>query len=948
MITKKQQEARLFRYYPGDFGELTVRVIHMNLIFDVFDDHTQVSSKLNAEVLDQSIRELVLNAKELEIISISCDAAPVSYSYDRDESLLTVSFERELPPKTRFTVATKTICFPSDHILEGLYYDRTPPDAPPTQITQCQQWGFQRLVPCIDTMTAKCTYTTTIIADERYTRLLSNGDVSVPRTHVGDGRVSITYDNSVTPMAPYLFFLGVGSWEIFSREFEYPDGQQCQLELVIPPGSDPEVANVALKAIADAILWVYLYTGPGRYQNQAGKEELRALINERDSLKSSGSSAERLEMIREKIRSIDTGLTTGYQYTGTVYREIGMQNSDFGGMENVGNTTIAMNRIMPYPQMSDPAFEYMIRVKVHEFYHNLNGSEVTGKTPFELWLNEAVTAFVETAYHAYLFGEPYTRLQTVLTLFAPSTGTFALDSGSASLPIEPDGFNDPNDLITGITYVKAAEFVRMIETLMGKEQFVRGLDLYHTRYRHTNATWQQWIDAMEEVSGQEFSGMAHAWLKQTGFPVLTVTGSYDEKMRQYVLSVRQAYPEDGTPWTLPFSAALVDASGKDLAVQLQRLELAETFVVFQNVEKPAFLSLNREYSFYGKVETTYDPESLHLQVLLDSDRVNRFLALYRLAEHEIIALIDDPRKQPSKTYVDLYYKILADETLSQEMGGLLLTLYDTVDAPGYSHRYQALYDARRALEKAIAIRHTAALIARYHRHDRVVPLTAAIEEQVPAIKERQLKNTCLAILSTLDTPDVHHLIRSQVAGRGVATDRLRAFSLYLNSSAADRLEVMELFGKVAADHPVSWESYLAAVGGCSAPDAVELIRKVALSPLFQIKQVNDHRALYGSFAANRKVSLQTSEGRDLLLEVLLELAPVNQNSTVSLLRAFGAIDQMEEEYHVTLIGLLAGLKDRLSRDEVPVVWNTIRRLVAGAPTARKAYEAQHGKITGMD
>jgi aminopeptidase N len=948
MVTKKQQESRLFRYYPEDFGELTVRVTHMNLVFEINDDHTRVRSHLNAEVLDQPIRELVLNAKELEIVSVSCDDLPVAYTYDRENSLLSVSFGRELPQKTRFTLQTETICHPSDHILEGLYYDRTPPGAPPTQITQCQQWGFQRIVPCIDAMTAKCTYTTTIIADERYTRLLSNGDISVPRTPVGDDRVSITYDNSVTPMAPYLFFLGAGSWETFTREFEYPDGRTCRLELVVPPGSDPVVAGFALQTMADAILWVHLYTGRGRYHNEQQKKEILALIDERDVLKSSGNSAERLKEVREKIRSLSAGLETGYQYTGTVYREIGMQNTDYGGMENVGNTTITMNRIMPYPQMTDPSFEYMIRVKVHEFYHNLNGSEVTGKTPFELWLNEAVTAFIETAYHAYLFGERYTRLQTVLTLFAPSTGTFALDAGSASLPIEPDGFNDPNDLITGITYVKAAEFVRMIETLMGKEQFVKGLDLYHTRYRHGNATWQQWIQAMEEVSGQEFSGMAHTWLKQTGFPILEVTGSYDEKLRQYVLSVRQMYPEGGYPWTLPFSVALVDDRGRDLAARMERLELPETFVVFQDVDKPAFLSLNREYSFYGKVMTAFDPESLHLQALLDTDKVNRFLALYRLAEHEIIALMDDPAAVPSKAYVELYYRVLTDEVLSAEMGGLLLTLYDTVDIPGYAHRYQALYDARRALEKAIALRHTEGLTARYHRHDRLVPLTAPLAEQVPAIKERQLKNTCLALLSTLDTPEIHRLIRSQLAGGGVATDRLRAFSLYLNSSAPDRLEVMEAFGREASVHPVSWEGYLAAVGGCSAPDAVRLIRTTAKSPEFRINQVNDHRALYGSFAANRKTSLQTPEGRDLFLEVLAELSAVNQNSTVALLRAFGAIDQMEEAYHLPLIGLLVRVKERISRDQVPVVWNTIRRLIAGAPRAREAYEAEHGPIPDME
>ncbi|NYT07291.1 MAG: DUF3458 domain-containing protein, partial [Methanomicrobiales archaeon] len=491
-----QEQSRLFRYYPEDFGELTIKVIHMDLVFDIYDQYTRTTALLSAEVLDTPIRELVLNAHDLEILAVSCDAAAVHVDYQHDRNLLVLSFDRDLPAHSRFSVRTETVCRPSDHILEGLYYDRTPDGAPPTMISQCQQWGFQRIVPCIDDMTAKCTYITTIIADERYTSILSNGDVSIHRHPAGPGRVSITYNNTVTPMAPYLFFLCVGTYDTFTRELEYPDGLRFGLELLVPPGSDPGVADYALQVLADAILWVYLFTGPGSYDRIREKEEIQYLIRERDRLKGTNGDPEKLGEIRKRLRDLAAGITPGYQYTGTVYREIGMQNSDFGGMENVGNTTIAMNRIMPYSQMTDPAFEYMVRVKVHEFYHNLNGSEVTGKTPFELWLNEAVTAFMENACHARFFGEEYSRLETVLGLFAPSTGTFALDAGAVSLPIEPDGFNDPNDLITGITYVKAAEFVRMIETLMGKEQFVRGLDLYHTRYRHGNATWQQWIAAM--------------------------------------------------------------------------------------------------------------------------------------------------------------------------------------------------------------------------------------------------------------------------------------------------------------------------------------------------------------------------------------------------------------------------------------------------------------------
>ncbi|OPY41221.1 MAG: Peptidase family M1 [Methanoregulaceae archaeon PtaU1.Bin222] len=222
MISREQEHSRLFRYYPSDFGALTVKVIHMDLVFDMHDRDTRASSRLTAEVLTSPVKDLELNARDLEIISVSCDRAAVSFGYDHNRNILTLTFDPELAPYTLFTVTTESVCRPSDHILEGLYYDRTPEGAPPTQISQCQQWGFQRIVPCIDDMTAKCTYTTTLIADERYTCLLSNGDVAIPRHTVGPGRVSITYDNTLTPMAPYLFFLCAGTYDIHRRALHTP------------------------------------------------------------------------------------------------------------------------------------------------------------------------------------------------------------------------------------------------------------------------------------------------------------------------------------------------------------------------------------------------------------------------------------------------------------------------------------------------------------------------------------------------------------------------------------------------------------------------------------------------------------------------------------------------------------------------------------------------------
>jgi aminopeptidase N len=939
--------ARSYRYYRTDFGELPFDVIHMDLIFDIFDDHTRVDSRLKIKVRNKDLDSLEVNAKNLEIISISCDQSPIRYTYDEQRALIAISFHQPIPAHSECVLRTATICRPSTATLEGLYYDATPPGAPPTQITQCQQWGFQRLVPCIDKMTAKCTYTTTIIADRRYTNLITNGDVIRERHPAGEGRDSIQYANTITPMAPYLFFLGVGTYDTFTREFEYPDKRRFTLELLVPPGTDEQVASHALEVLADAIMWIYLFTGPEQYTRPDERHRIWNLVHERDRLIKSGNEPQRLEEIQNDLLTLTRSIVTGYAYTGTVYREIGMQNSDFGGMENVGNTTITTNRIMPFPEMTDPSFEYMVRVKIHEFYHNLNGSEVTGQSPFEIWLNEAVTVVVEEQNHAFLFGEAYSRLQTILTLLSPEGGTFALDQGPAAMPIEPDGFNDPNELITGVTYVKAPEVVRMMATLMGWETFVQGLHLYHTRYRHGNATRGQWIEAMEEVSGLSLSGMAQTWLKSTGYPILQATRTYDPAQRRLSILLTQKSSQggdDATVWEFPFRFACVNSKGMDMVDKIHHVTARDTTIVIDDIDCPAFLSLNRGYSFYGKVSDSADMEELLLQVRHDSDMINRFNAWYRIVDREKMRLLLDPSAAPSTHFVDLFIELLSDESLMKEAGGQFLTIFETVEDERFAHHYRALFNTRRTMIRAVAEKYKDRLIALYRNYSRTPEEDTYLTRMVAEIRSRQIKTVCLAALATLDTPDMHRLIKSQFETATSATDRLVAFGLYCNSSAPDKEELLMAYQEQSAQHPVSWEAYLASVAQNSSDDTVSIVRRVEASDAFHIEQANDQRALYVRFAMNRKISLQTDVGRTFMTSMLIRLAPVNEYSTGRALQAFAGMEKMEEEYQAAVVRILVDLMATLTPEKTPSVYNTILRILDGSPHAVRAYESEYGAI----
>jgi aminopeptidase N len=944
---------RLYKYYPEDFGELTVDVLHMDLVFDIYDDRTNVKSMLRVRTKDAPVEKLELNCRNLEIRAVSCIQSEVSYKYRKNDAILEINFREEIPPHTEIAVITDTVCRPTKNILEGLYYDETPPDAPPQQITQCQQWGFQRIVPCIDDMTAKCTYKTAIIADSRYTNLITNGDVAAERHTVKPGRDKIVYDNSVTPMAPYLFFLGAGTYSTFKREFEYPDGGTFMLELLVPPGSNAEAAEKALEILHDSVMWVYLFTGPEQFDKEKLpiRKKLWELMRKREKMKLEAkpeNTLDELKKIRDELSELVENINPGYKYTGTVYREIGMQNSDFGGMENVGNTTITTNRIMPSPQMTDPAYEYMIRIKVHEYHHNQNGSEVTGKSPFEIWLNEAVTVHVEEQYHAFLFGKDYQRLGRVLELLAPASGTFALDSGATCMPIIPDGFNDPNDLITAVTYVKAPEYVRMVEALIGKDTFVKGLDRYFKKFRHSNATTQDWIEAMEEESDQSLKEMSETWLNQTKFPIVEVSAEYDRAARKFTFFLKQNYPAGGKPWEFPFRAALVDENGKDLAAIFERVSGETAEFTVENVDMPAFLSLNRGYSFYGKIIYKASQDELLLQVRKDSDIIGKFTAFYTLVDREKLRLLKNPDSNPSEDFIELYYRLLNDRQLLERAGGQFLTIFESVEDDEFAHRYQALYDAKQKLLKAVAWKYRNSVVSAYrYFEDSSVPRDGALEEKARVIKNRQAKNICLGILATLDTPDIHALIKQQFETATCATDKLSAFAAYLNSSAPDKVEVLRAFEAESKRNLVAWEAFLAVIGNNSSVDAVEIVREMEKSNAFRIEQANDQRALYGSFARNRKKSLETEEGRALMAEILRKLTPVNEYSTVNLLNAFANIDLMEEKYHAPLTKILADLLEELDPNKFPCVYNRIRKILLGTPKAVEACELIHGKISAL-
>lgn len=81
----------------------------------------------------------------------------------------------------------------------------------------------------------------------------------------------------------------------------------------------------------------------------------------------------------------------------------------------------------------------------------------------------------------------------------------------------------------------------MLEALLDRDGFRRGMDLYVARHDGEAATCDQFVAAMADANGRDLSHFLR-WYGQAGTPRLTLEQSHDAATGTYALTVSQHAP----------------------------------------------------------------------------------------------------------------------------------------------------------------------------------------------------------------------------------------------------------------------------------------------------------------------------------------------------------------------------------------------------------------------
>ena len=420
---------RLAEYRPPDFLIDTV-----DLVFELGDSDTRVKSRLrvrrNPEGSDRAV-PLYLDGEELILLSLALDGEPLGANRYQlpAEGGLVLA---NVPDA--FTLDIETRISPeSNTALSGLYMSGG------NFCTQCEPEGFRRITYFVDRPDIMARYTTTIVAEKaRFPVLLSNGN-PVESGEAGDGRHWAKWVDP-HPKPSYLFALVAGDLVAVPDRFTTRSGKEVALAIWVRRGDDDKCGH-AMASLKKAMRW---------------DEDV-----------------------------------FGLEYDLDVFNIVAVSDFNMGAMENKGLNIFNTRYVLAKPDTAtDTDYQNIEAVIAHEYFHNWTGNRVTCRDWFQLSLKEGLTVFRDQEFSADQGSRAVRRIAEVRTLRAIQ---FPEDDGPLAHPVRPDSYIRIDNFYTPTVYNKGAELVRMIHTLIGREGFRRGMDLYIQRHDNHAATIEDFV-----------------------------------------------------------------------------------------------------------------------------------------------------------------------------------------------------------------------------------------------------------------------------------------------------------------------------------------------------------------------------------------------------------------------------------------------------------------------
>ncbi|PCI33807.1 MAG: aminopeptidase N [Alphaproteobacteria bacterium] len=832
--------------YLKDYRVPDFQIERVDLAFDLRDGVTHVRATLSVTRQSEDGAPLKLDGHDMILTSVVIDGQRLNPDqYQLSDHQLIIP---QVPDQFELVIEND-IDPGTNTALEGLYISKG------MYCTQCEAEGFRRITYFLDQPDVMATYRVRIEADKAaYPVLLSNGN-KTDQGALADGRHFTVWDDPF-PKPSYLFALVAGDLECLENSITTRSGKEVTLRIFVE-AADLDKCPHAMDSLKKSFVW------------------------------------------DEQVY--------GLEYDLEIFNIVAVSHFNMGAMENkslnIFNTKCVLARA---ETATDGDFAAVEAVVAHEYFHNWTGNRVTCRDWFQLSLKEGLTVFRDQEFSADMGSRAVKRIEDVRIL---RQHQFAEDSGPMAHSVRPDSYMEINNFYTVTVYEKGAEVIRMIHTLLGPDNYRKGMDLYFDRHDGQAVTCDDFVAAMEKASGVDL-GQFRLWYSQAGTPEVTLSHSYDKAAQTMTLTLRQSLPDtvgqvDKQPQHIPLAVGLIGPDGRDIALQLDgenapsdhlgtrmlNLTAAEQSFTFIGVKNKAVPSILRGFSAPVKVKSDLSRDDRLFLLAHDSDSFNRWEAGQNIATSIIMDLVADiAAGRPlalDQDFSAAMGKILADPALDRAFMAEMLSLPTEAILGQYCApvAVDAIHQARDFVSQTLAAHHRGQLEDIYHACKTDQPYVFSQQ----AVADRRLKNLSLSYLMKLDDRAAFELCGDQLRTSDNMTDEIAALSLMANSSCDSRQQALgNFYDKWHHDALVldKWFSVQAAV---SRPETQDRVRELIAHQDFDLGTPNRVRSVVGPFCGLNLTCFHEKGGRGyaFLGDIIEQLDPTNPQIASRLVQPLG-------------------------------------------------------------
>lgn len=852
-----------------DYRPSAFLIDNISLSVDIYDAHTDVFSKMlihkSSDLLGKTLN-LELNGENVVLKSIRFNGEILTSDRFQvsNDKLVILNITQD-----EFTLDIYNTIDPVKNIsCEGFYQSGD------QFCTQCEPEGFRKITYFIDRPDVMSKFTTRMTADKkRFPYLLSNGN----RKAAGDlpeGRHFAEWEDPFRKPS-YLFAMVAGDFDVARDSFTTMRGRNVDLEIYVDKGNLKKTPH-AMKSLKNSMKW------------------------DED--------------------------TFGLEYDLDVYMIVAVDSFNTGAMENKGlNIFNSTYTLADQASGTDGDFQNIEGVIGHEYFHNWTGNRVTCRDWFQLTLKEGLTVYRDQEFSSDILSRAVKRLEDVRLL---KESQFAEDAGPMSHPIRPSSYIEINNFYTRTVYEKGAEVIRMIATLIGKENFRKGMDKYFELFDGQAVTTEDFIKAMELASGRDLTQFKN-WYSRPGTPTLKIHSDF--KDGEIKVSIDQKYPPttlkvpEGNVLHLPFHIAFINEKGEVREEMLEIKKLHETFS-FKISQKP-ILTLNRNFTAPVQIDYPYEFSDLLKIMSFESDAYCKYEATQQvydsILKNDFIFYRSNGKLNPElrSDFSGAIENILLDQTLDPSFKSYLLTLPSENGLSQEMHEpdFDSINRVRNNLKKKLGNKFQNWFL---NQHEKLSQ-PCAFELTPRAYGERALKNQCLTFLASSQTTQGLEVLKRHYQMASNMTEELQGLVEYVRSGVAlDHESVQAFYEKWKTDSLVmlKWFSTLASYS--PKEDALKRLEVLENDRLFLKTTPNYLRALYLTFAKSNLVAFNAEDGGGyrFLADRIQMIDAFNPHVAARASSAYSLINRLDQNRKSAMkAALLKIMEGKPSRDTFEVI-----------------------------